>query len=358
MSTQTIIDSEVQIGKLDKSNMLGSLRELDKQVAEAWQKTSELSFSPTAEVRNVVIAGMGGSGLGADVIKTTLADELTVPFMIVNDYVLPNHVGQHSLVVLSSYSGTTEEILSCANEAKGRGAQIMVIAAGGDLLEFARKNELTHYHIEPTHNPSNQPRMAIGYSVAGTIGLLRHAGVFAISDEAIADVVATIEKTITAVDVAASSDTNKAKILAYLMLDRFPVFFGADFLAGGLHVATNQHNENAKTFATYHVIPEMNHHLLEGLVYPSLLQSSHVFIFVESMLNHARNQKRVTISQEIAAKAGIETFAIELEGSSKLAQTFELITLFGFAGFYLSMLEQIDPSPIPTVQNFKQLINE
>lgn len=354
----SILDSRDAISKLDLENMLGSIEELGNQVQHAWEDLKSVSFTPKAEIRNVVVAGMGGSGLGADVIKHLFKDELTVPFDFVHDYTLPGYVNEHTLVVLASYSGTTEEIIACGEDAQRSNAQIMVIAAGGTLEALAQENGYTYYKINPKYNPSNQPRMAIGYAVFGTIGLLSKAGIISLTDTQIEAVVKTINTQIENCKVEVAGEENPAKALAYLMIDRRPVFVVSDFLEGAAHVSTNQHNENAKAFVDYKIVPEMDHHLLEGLKYPKSNASTHVFIFVQSMLYHPKNVIRMQLTQKIVEANEIETVAVPLKSHTKIEQVFEMLTLFGFAGFYLAMLEGINPSPIPFVEDFKTDLKE
>lgn len=356
--TESILDSRQKISTLDKENMMGSIEELGNQVQHAWEDLQSITFTPKAEIKNVVIAGMGGSGLGADVIKHLFKDELTVPLDYVHDYTLPGYVNEHTLVVLASYSGTTEEINSCAVQAQNANAQIMVLAAGGDLATLAQENRYPIYRINPKYNPSNQPRMAIGYAVFGTIGLLSKAGIISVTHAQIEAVVTTIRKQIEDCKVEILGEENPAKALAYLMIDRRPVFVVADFLEGAAHVSTNQHNENAKIFADYKIVPEMDHHLLEGLQFPKSNASTHLFIFVQSMLYHQKNIIRIQLTQKIVAANEIDTMTVPLKAQTKIEQVFEMLTLFGFAGFYLAMLEGIDPSPIPFVEEFKVDLKE
>ncbi|GIK83621.1 MAG: bifunctional phosphoglucose/phosphomannose isomerase [Patescibacteria group bacterium] len=348
-----ILDSREAIAQLDKENMLGSIEELGLQVQHAWEDLKSVHFTKKADIHNVVIAGMGGSGLGADVIKHLFKEELQVPFDYVHDYTLPGYVNQNTLVVLSSYSGTTEEPLACGEQAKEAGAQIMVIAAGGTLETFAKENGYTMYKIDPKYNPSNQPRMAIGYAVFGTIGLLSRAGVISVSHEQVEAVVKTIQKQVENCKVEVQGEENPAKALAYSMVDRRPIFVVSDFLEGAAHVSTNQGNENAKIFADYQIVPEMNHHLLEGLQYPKSNVTTHIFIFVQSLLYHPKNVIRMQITQKIVEANEIDTLAVPLRSQTKIEQVFEMLTIFGFAGFYLAMLEGINPSPIPFVEDFK-----
>lgn len=347
------LDSREKIAQLDASNMLGSIEALADQVQHAWDTLEKLDISVPKKIENVVVAGMGGSALGGDIFKHVFADVLTVPFEIYNGYTLPAYVGENTLVVLASYSGTTEEVLHCAEQTKEKGAMAFVIAAGGKLAEIARQEQYPAYIIDPVHNPSNQPRMAIGYAVFGLIGLMAKAGLVTLTDEQVSEVISTIIRTSETLGPETAGDKNQAKLLAFTCFGHRPILVGSEFTIGAVHTATNQFNENAKIFADYKVIPELNHHLMEGLRFPESNSGSHVFLFFQSTLYGKRNQKRMVLTQEVVEKNAIDAMTVQLQADTKLAQVFELITLMAYTNFYVSILEGINPSPIPFVDWFK-----
>ena len=355
-TTASIIDSRQKIAELDKSNALGSIESLADQIRESWEETQQIDFQASAEIKNVVVAGMGGSGLGADVIQHIFKDKLNVPLSVINSYSLPNYVNKNTLVILSSYSGNTEETVSCAQDAENRNAQIMVITAGGKLKKIAQERNYPFYFIDPKFNPSDQPRMAIGNSVFGQIGMLAKAGIITITDKEVEEVITTVIDITERNTVEVSKEVNKAKLVAFECLERKPVLVSSEFMQGSIHVSANQFNENAKIFADYKIVPELNHHLMEGLRFPASNQGSHLFLMINSTLFSQSNQKRMEITQEIVDKNHIDTLKIDLSSETKLTQAFESITLLAFANFYLSMLENIDPSPIPFVNEFKEAL--
>lgn len=353
--TQTdVLNSREEIAKFDKSNVLGSVEALADQVRHSWEDAQSVSFQPQAEIKNVVVAGMGGSGLGAYLIKTVFKDKLKIPFDYVNSYTLPGYVNENTLVLLASYSGGTEEVLACAQDAGQRQAQMMAICAGGKLGELAKQNGWANYIINPTHNPSNQPRMAIGYAVFGTIALLAKAGVVSLTQTEVDEVITTIIGISEKCTPEVAADINPAKLAAYQTHNLRPIFVGAEFMEGAVHVSTNQFNENAKIYADFKVVPEINHHLMEGLKFPETNEHTHLFIFVNSKLYSPRNQARMDLTRQVVEQNHLPTLVVDLESPTPLTQAFESIALFGFAGLYLSVLEGIDPSPIPFVDWFKQ----
>lgn len=350
-----ILDNLEEIKKLDKSNVLGSIQALPDQIEDAWTQVLDIDVKiDTSKVQNIVVSGMGGSGLGPDVIKRTFKRSLKMPIEIYNDYRLPAYVNEHSLVILASYSGTTEETLSAAQEAIAAKAQILVISTGGDLQKLMDEHGWSGYIIQPRHNPSNQPRMALGYAVFGVIAMLTKAGILDITHDQVISVINAVKATSVLLDVNVPSDKNPAKQMAFKMIGRVPVLIAAEHLEGGAHVFQNQLNENSKSYAELRIIPELNHHLMEALQFPLELDKNLFFLLLNSTLYHPRNQKRFEVTQEVIERAEIETMSLMIDSETALEQNFEVIAFGAFVNFYLAMLEGIDPAPIPTVDYFKQ----
>ncbi len=352
-----LLDSRNKINQIDQENVLGSIEALADQVKHAWDDAKDLKFKSdisAKKIKNIVVAGMGGSGLGPDIAKHLFKDKLTIPLEVFNSYSLPAYANQNSLVILSSYSGNTEEVLACAQQVLDTKAMVLVITTGGKLLELAKKYSWPTYQIDPKYNPSNQPRMAIGYAIMGLMSLLNQAQVLKIKKQAISQAITSILAIDEACRVEVKAQVNPAKTLAFSLVDRRPILVGAQFLAGALHTATNQFNENAKTFADYKLLPEINHHLLEGLQFPTSNQLDHLFLLFNSKLYHPRIQKRVTLTQQAIEEQEIQTLAINLVSETKLSQIFELITLMVYANFYLAMLYQVNPAETPVVNWLKK----
>lgn len=353
MPNQPLIDSLEAIQDLDEQNMLGGIESLADQVRHAWTEVSKVSNIDADAIDSVVVAGMGGSGLGADIVSSVFHEQLTKPVTLIRDYTLPGFVSQNTLVILASFSGTTEEILSTANQALTKNARVAVIAAGGELLDMATTHRWPHYAIKATQNPSPQSRIAIGYALVGMIGMLHHAGVVTISDTDIEDVITTILDVDQRCQVTSPTEANPAKTLAYSLLQKRPLLVVADFLAGAAHVSQNQLHENAKVLADYRVIPELNHHLMEGLKFPLSNTHDMACLFVQSTLYHPQNQKRLAVTAEVTDHQDIESIELTLKSESKLAQAFELIATMSYVSFYLAMLEGVHPAPLPHVEWFK-----
>jgi glucose/mannose-6-phosphate isomerase len=355
-----ILDNLKGIKKLDKSNLLGSVQQLWLQLKQTKEELKKTKV-PRAygKVNNIVINGMGGSRLGARVTQRLFEDTLKIPVYPIGSYHLPAFVNDKTLLIISSYSGNTEEPLSTVEEGLKREAKMMVLAQNGRLAKIAQGKKLPGYYgFIPKYNPCNQTRMGLGYQILGIILLLSKCGLIQISPEEIDDLIVFVERVKSRYDLTISSQENLAKKLAKKIKEKIPVFVAAEFLMGGLHVWKNQTNENAKQMAIYFEIPELNHHLLEGMSFPKNNPKNFYFVFLKSDLYYPRNQKRIEVTKKVLDKYKIKHLDVRLNGETKLEQTFELIQLGSFVGFYLSILNNLDPSPIPWVDFFKKKLKE
>jgi len=353
----SILDSRNKIKAIDKSDLIGSVEALPNQIQDAWEQTKNLSF-PTdySSVKNILISGMGGSNLGGQVIKHLFKDELMLPLEIYPHYHLPGYVSSDSLVVLSSYSGTTEETLSAAKQALSVKAKIVVITGGGPLADLAREHNWPMYLIDPKFNPSKQPRMAIGYAVFGQLSIFAKLGLINLSETDVLNLVDTLSEMTK--QLSPDIENNPAKLLSYNAYDKHLIFVAAEHLIGAAHVVNNQVNENAKSLTSEWHLPEFNHHYMEALSYPKLSKENTLFLLFNSALYHERVQKRVLITKNLLEQKGYETHIVLATGNTKLEQVFEAILIGEFMSSYLPILYGIDPSSIPNVDWFKTEMNK
>ncbi len=351
-----ILDNAAAIKKIDKENLLGSVQQLTLQLKQTRRDLKMIKIPPNYKNFNkIVINGMGGSRLGGRVAERLFSDDLKIPLIPIGSYDLPAFIDKHTLLILSSYSGNTEEILNSYKQAVLKKAKIMVIAQAGKLAEIAQKNHYPgYYNFIPRHNPCNQPRMSIGYQILATLMLLSKVGLLNIKDQEIDDLINWLPSVSGKYDQKIPLKENLAKQLAVKIHNRIAIFSAAEFLMGALHVVRNQINENAKQLALYFETPELNHHLLEGLAYPKNNVKNLYFVYLESNLYHPRNKKRIDITKKVFKMNKIPVFSFKMTGKSQLQQVFEFIQLGGFIGFYMAILNNLNPTPIPWVDYFKK----
>ena len=353
-----ILNDVVAIKKLDSKNMLGSIELFPQQIEEVWSLGKLFKFPASHKnITRVVVMGMGGSALGAHILKSVYFGELPVPIEIVNHYHVPGYVDKNTLVICSSYSGTTEEILSASKESAAKKAKVIVITSGDKLAEWAKNNKIPAFIFSTKNNPCGSPRMGLGYSVFGLLVILNKLGLTNVSDVEIKKIIVQVKNNIK--QFGANAVDNAAKKIAQSVFDRSVWYIGSEHLAGSAHAAGNQMNENAKRFSGYFIAPELNHHLMEGMVHPDANQSDLIFVLLDSKLYDKRVQKRYAITRDILTKNKIQFVDYHLTGKTPIAQAAECLVLSSCVSFYSAMLQGIDPTAIPFVDYFKaQLANK
>lgn len=307
------------------------------QCKQIWEDAKKITFpSEYQNVKNILVCGMGGSAYGGYIISALFKDTLKIPLVSNNDYTLPAFADENTLVLLSSYSGTTEEILSCAEEARKLNCKLTGITGGGNFPGLI---------FDPKFNPSGQPRLGTGYMVLGTIALLNKLGVISVSDEEAAKAISELEADIENIKTRAKEMSEKIKGFV-------PVIFSAEFLEGNIHIMRNQFNETSKSFSAFSSLPELNHHLLEGLKNP---EDKKLFVlFISSGLFSDKLQKRVELTKDVVGKNNVSFVEYKPAGTTRLSQMLNVLAFGGYLTLYLAFSYGLDPSLIPWVDYFKE----
>jgi glucose/mannose-6-phosphate isomerase len=285
-------------------------------------------------------------------------DRIKEPYEIVEDYTLPRYADHDTLVVLSSYSGSTEEVVSCAKDALARKARLTAVAGGGTIAQMAKENGFPAYIFSPKFNPSGQPRIGGGYLLMGHLGILKALGLLNVENDEVSQAISFARSVGKLYDMKVPTEKNTAKQLALDLFEKHPFIISAEFLRGFGNGFANQINETAKMISDYRYIPELNHHLMEGLKHPESIRQTIVFLFFLSNLYSERIRKRFALTIDIVKKQQVTARTIECTGKTALAQVLEAYTLSGFTTFYLAMLYGSDPAAIPWVNMFKERLSK
>lgn len=339
-----------EIKKLDPKDVYGSTELFAKQCEQIWKEGEKLLFpSEYQEIENIVICGMGGSAYGGHIVFSLYKDELKIPLYINTDYHLPAFVSEKTLVLLTSYSGSTEEVLSCAKEAFEKSAKVIGLTSGGELGKLLKTQYVPSLIFDPFNNPSGQPRLGYGYIVLGTIAILSRMELITINEDEVHQMISELKK---------NTDTIKEKAIesAQKIVNTIPVLFASEFLYGNSHIIRNQFNETSKSFSAFSPIPELNHHLMEGLQNPPDKKLS--ILFITSNLYSHSIKKRIELTQDVVSKNNIPFLEYEVQGSSKLSQVFNALSFGGYLTLYLAFLYGLDPSLIPWVDYFKEQLKK
>lgn len=349
------INSAEEIKIFDTGFVLDSIRKLPDQVEQAWKEIKNLPTPQECSLsKNVVIAGMGGSALGGRIIDSLIPERARTPIEVFTQFHIPKYVNKDTLIIISSYSGNTEETISDFYEALNRNAQIFGITTGGKLADLFKQNNIPSYIFDPKENPSNQPRFGLGYSVAGILAILSRCEFIFTLDEEIEKCITEIRKLTKEFDVDIPENSNLAKSIALKIKDTIPILVASEHLLGSAHSFKNQINETAKSFSSLFDIPELNHHLMEGLKYPAKAKELLNFLFIESNLYSPNVVKRYPITMDVVEKNSINYLKYTATLETKLMQAFEIMILGSFVSFYLALLNGADPKSIPWVDYFKE----
>lgn len=351
---QINLDDQAAIIAQDELGVLKATKLLAKQCIQAWEETSQINIPDSYQNPDqVVVAGMGGSHLGAQLINAVFYDRIKAPLIIQNKYTIPGYVGKNTTVLATSFSGNTEEVLEFVTSSHRQGANIIIICSGGELLDFAKSHNLPYYSFESTYNPSRIPRYGSGYLFIAQMVFLTKLKVIEFTKvefDAIIDVITDQTKKF---DTDVSTLQNPAKLLAQKLVNHQAILVASDHLVGSAYIFKNQINESAKQFSTMFEIPELNHHLLEGLEHPSINHKALEFIFFKSNLYHPRVQARYTITQKIINQQKIATESFTPTTATSLTQAFETLVFTSFTALYLSILNGVNPGPNPWVDFLK-----
>jgi glucose/mannose-6-phosphate isomerase len=343
--------TQEEIRRLDPGGMYELIRTCPQQVEDAIAIGNAATLKLNARsIDNIVLTGLGGSAIGGDLLRSYLADELNVPFLINRSYTLPKFVGRKSLVIVSSYSGNTEETNACHREASKRRAAILCISSGGVVEEVARRKRQPH--IKVPGGPS--PRAALGYSFFPLLLAFTRLKLVKNKKREIDETVSLLKKeSEECADPALP--TNPAMQLARQLHGRIGVIYSSTERLDAVNTRwRGQMAENAKTLVWGNVLPEMNHNELVGWnVLKQEMRLMQVF-FLRDREEHPRVAKRIDITKQIVAEYTPHVADVWSEGTSRLARIFSLVHLGDWVSFYLAMLNAVDPMPVKVIDYLKE----
>ncbi len=340
----------------DRSNFLKLLQQFPGQITSSVALMKNFKTDVKAKnVRDLVIAGMGGSAISGDLLIGYMSSDLKIPAVVNRDYEIPNFVGENTLFIALSYSGTTEETLTATRSALARKATVIGISSGGELQALCEENGCQHIKIEG----GLPPRQALGYIFFPLLMLMEAAGFLKSQKAAIEETIQLIETLDIRYDPKRSFGNNLANHIAQSIYHAIPVCYsGAPYLSGIPVRWRNQFNENSKVMAFSNVFPELNHNEIMGWEGLPEVNKHFRVIFLRCPDEHARIKERIRITKEILRKNKILFGEVFAEGESRLARMFSLIYTSDWASYYLAMLNGKDPIDIKSIDYLKQKLSE
>lgn len=351
----TPTDNIQELTKFDTDRIVDSFNGLAKQIIEAYGLAGELKLAfKKSSIKNIVVCGMGGSNLASEFVRASFADQLKVPITLLRGYNLPGFVNSQTMVVCSSYSGNTEEVLSAFKQAVAKKSKIVVITTGGKLFLLAKKHKKPVVKLSRRFNPSKQPRYGVGSQLGALLSVFSSLRLIKLSKSELEDSAEYLDILGCLFGVENSSDKNPAKQVARDLSGFAPIVVAAEHLSANARIFSNQVNESAKNLAMPFLIPELNHHLMEGLALPTKVVSKIKFVFFDSSLYSQNIQKRFLVTQKVLKKQKIGFINYRVESENRLMSGLEVLLFGSWVSFYLAFLNGQKPAQVPWVDFFKK----
>jgi glucose/mannose-6-phosphate isomerase len=354
------LNNAQQFSEIDKADMLGHALNLPQTCADAWElgeltyprlDLSRLTGRDNGGIEHVLIVGMGGSAIGGDLLAALVADECPCPVSVNRSYSLPAFVnGPAVLVVGCSHSGNTEETLGAFRQARDRGAALLAVTTGGELARLADdwSVPLMRYRYD------SQPRAALGFSFMLLLKLLCYLGLVGDKSGDLAEAVDVMHTWQGEIGPQVPVAANPAKRLAGLLVERMPVVYGAGLMEPVARRWKTQFNENAKRWAFYDGMPELNHNAVVGFAMSERIREWAHVTMLRSRYDSTRIQTRWRITCQMLLHEGVGSDDAKARGQSRLAQMLSLIHFGDLASVYLALASGVDPTPVTPIAYLKE----
>lgn len=352
------LDDYTAFRALDPQGMLEKIDRLPYQLRQAWELGRAQVIPETRGIRNIVIAGMGGSGLCAELASAYLAPICALPVFLLRDYDLPAWAsGPATLVIACSHSGDTEETLSAFQQGYDRGCRLLALCTGGALKDAARSEG-----SEPwLYTYPGQSRTAVGWIFGLLLAAFSQMNVLSTSPQELYSQLVRTETAMLNQQESLKADIpisrNPAKRLAGQLYGRTVLVMASGHLAPVARRWKGQLNEVAKAWSQFEFLPEANHNSLAGLANPADLFSRVFALFLRSPSDHPRNRMRSDLTRETFMLEGINTDQVDARGDSPLAHIWTALNMGDYTAYYLAMMYGVDPTPT-SVDEFKNRMGE
>jgi glucose/mannose-6-phosphate isomerase len=350
------LDDLDRFKQLDTLNMLSEIDNLPNQLEFAYELGMRHDLPDWKDFRQVVIAGMGGSAIGADLLASYCGSLAPVPVSVHRDYGLPFYArGVETLVICSSHSGNTEETLDAFEVARKAGCRIIVVSTGGELAKRGKENGIPVWTFEH----SGQPRAAVGFSFGLLLAMFERLGFIPYQKDAVDNAVASMKKSQEHIRADVPAAKNPAKRYAGQLMGRWVTIMGSGLMSVVARRWKGQINEVAKAGANFEFLPEANHNTLAGTDNPEETLNAHTMtIFLCAPSDHPRNHLRSELTRKAFMLEGLNTDFIEARGDTPLAHMWTTILFGDYMAYYLAMGYGVDPTPIKSLVDFKKAMAE
>lgn len=337
--------------QIDPQDMLSHIDGLPDQLETAWKLGNGLPLPKWNRIDRVLITGMGGSAIGADLLCAYTESTCRVPVFVHRDYRLPAWAyGGSTLVIASSHSGNTEETLSAFEDATQKRCLRLAITTGGELSQLARATEACLWNFE--HH--GQPRAAVGFSFGLLLAAFYRLGFIPDPSREVEDAVSAMRQQQKQLKAEIPVVQNPAKRQAGQLLNRWVTVLGSGVLAPVARRWKGQISEISKAWAQFEYLPEADHNTLAATQNPEELLTKIVVILLRAPCDHPRNRLRADFTKKIFMLEGLGTDFFDASGSTALANQWTALHFGDYLAYYLAMLYEVDPTPVTVMEQLKQ----
>jgi glucose/mannose-6-phosphate isomerase len=335
------------IASIDSTRQIDAVLTLADQLRDAIRRVESAAVAPVDAPGGVIVAGMGGSGVGGRLALAALGPRLSRPLTVSNGYSLPGWVGPDTLVLCSSYSGTTAETLAAYDEAGRRGAPRLVAATGGVLAESALRDGVPIIPLPVGY----QPRAAVGYALVTAVAAAAIAGAAPWLDDELRSAATLVERLADDWGPDSAPDS-EAKSLARAIGGTLPVIVGAELSEAAAYRWKCQFNENTEIPAFASALPEADHNEVVGWAAARFLGRL-AYISLEDPAGHPENLKRAELTAGLAADGAQVVERVCARGESRFERLLSLVLLGDLVSVYAAVLRGADPIDIPAIHALK-----
>lgn len=339
--------SEQKLVEFEEKGVLQTLNYLGEQFKQGF--SFEFFQTDNFKPEKIVWMGMGGSALAADIVSSYYQKELKVPVIVWNTPDYPDFIKENDLVVVSSYSGNTQESIDFYYQAIKAQAHIFGLTSNGKLEELFKENQTTFHKIDTNLNPSNQPRMGAGFGMGFLLRILLSFKL--INQEEVEKDIDQLEMEAFETKGWVDFESEEVVKASEVLKDKIAVILSSPTLTGLAHFFQNQLNETAKQMASYYFFPELNHHLLEGLSGKQQKSNLGILLIRE---DDERVNEGINLTKNLLDKLGIKHHEIQLQDETRLKRLLRGISLAQHLSLTLADYYQVDPLGIPQVDWFKE----
>ncbi len=345
----TFLDQPEKVKTIDKSDMLSHLTKTPYYCQDAINRAIQVRVPKKVKLKNIIIAGMGGSAIGGEILRDWLRDKLPKPIDVCKDYTLPAFAGKGTVFFANSYSGNTEETLCAFLEAVRRKCLTITITSGGHLLSFSKGLQVPHVVI-PNHLP---PRVAIPYLFFPLPILMEQMGLLSNVEENLQETVRALKKVGGENSPKIPTKDNPSKKMASDLLATIPVIYGFRQYQSIARRLKTQFNENSKVPSKHDVFPELNHNETVGWEAPETVTKNCSVILIRDNEETPEIMNRIETTKSLALHKVRKVLEIRASGKGKLAKMFSVLHTGDFISVYLAILQNIDPTPVNIIDRTK-----